>query len=363
MDQLQTLQMTALVCGLALLCGPVAAEEAEPAPEYPFVEGTLDLGLGNDWVFHSDDPGNEINDLFFEGALAARFGLTPVFSINTGLTLEAVEDPQPFRDRFLGDIGLYVDTLNLQADIGKATLIAGKFGPGFGTAWEVTPGIYGADFAEDYELAEQIGFGAAYRFETAGMGTHTLGANIFFADTSVLSDSIFTRRGRLSTADGGAGNTGRLDNFSLTLDGEEFPALPGFSYHLGYRRLSAGLGDARDENGYVAGVVREAEFAGLTLAGNAEAAYFTGFGGSEDNALYLTAGLAIKRGPWHGEVSGTLRRLDLAGGGEQTDRLMQLSAGHEWENGVDLSAGYGYTRVEEIDSHVLGLRLTKSFDF
>lgn len=68
----------------------------------------------------------------------------------------------------------------------------------------------------------------------------TLGANLFTADTTFLSDSIFTSRGRLARADGGATNTGRLDNFSFTIDGEEIAALPDFSWHLGYRHLQPG---------------------------------------------------------------------------------------------------------------------------
>lgn len=365
-----------VLTGAALLATTAFAKAADPfeqvatraAPQeietYPFIEGELELELGNDFVFRSDDPANEINDLFFEGALGVKLGLTPIFSINGGLTAEAVEDPEPFEDRTFGDIGLYVDTLNLQADLGNLTLLGGKFGPGFGRAWDITPGIYGTDFAEDYELSEQIGFGAAYRFETATLGTHTLGGNLFFADTTFLSDSVFTRRGRLSPDDGGAGNTERLDNFSVTLDGEDMPGLTGFSYHLGYRHLSVGLGDASDEDGFVAGLAQESELAnGMVLTVNGELAYFSNAGGSLDDALYATAGLGLVIGPWHGELAGTIREIDFDGGGSGTDYLAQISAGYTFDNGLDLSLGYGYTREDTIDSHFVGLRLAKSFEF
>jgi hypothetical protein len=367
---------TLALTGAALLAATAFAKAADPfeqaaapaAPQetesYPYIEGELELELGNDFVFRSDDPAGEINDLFFEGALGVKLGLTPIFSINGGLTAEPVEDPEPFEDRYFGDIGLYVDTLNLQADLGNLTLLGGKFGPGFGRAWDITPGIYGTDFAEDYELSEQIGFGAAYRFETATLGAHTLGANLFFADTTVLSDSIFTRRGQLSIDDGGASNTERLDNFSITLDGEEFPGLAGFSYHLGYRHLSAGLGDAADEDGFVAGLARESKLAnGMVVTVNGELAYFSNFGGSLDNAVYATAGLGLASGPWHGEIAGTIREIDFDGGGSGTDYLAQVSAGYTFDNGFDVSLGYGYAREETVDSHFVGLRLAKSFQF
>ncbi|WP_309086368.1 hypothetical protein [Chelativorans sp.] len=364
-----------LAAGTLLAAGVLAAPPAAaadsagagrpmPAETYPYVDGVLELTLGDDYVFRSDDPANEINDLFFEAWLGLTVGLTPIFSINAGLTLEAVEDPGPFEDRHFGDMGLYVDTLNLQADLGKFSVVAGKFGPGFGTAWDITPGVYGTDFAEDYELSEQFGLGLAYTFETAGHGTHTLGANVFFADTTALSESVFTRRGRLDVIDGGAGNTEELDNFSVTLDGKDFPGLSGFSYHLGYRHLSAGLGDPEDENGFAAGLAQSLDLGnGASLALNGEVAYFSNYGGSLDDALYVTSGLALASGPWHGEIAGTIRKFDFDGGDDQTDYLAQVSGGYTFDNGVDVSLGYGFAREAEIDTHALGVRLTKSFEF
>lgn len=340
------------------------APEAAPPETYPYIEGELELELGNDFVFRSTDDGNEINDLFLEGTLGLKIGLTPIFSVNAGLKLEPVEDPQPFEDRHFGDIGLFVETLNLQADIGPASISAGKIGPGFGKAWDVTPGIFGTDLAEDYELSEQVGFSAAYRLETAAMGAHTLGGHVFFADTSALSDSIFTSRGRLSRSDGGAGNTGRLDNVSLTLDGEDMPGLPGFTYTLGYRHLSAGIGDAFDENGFVAGASKETALSsGLVVGLIGELAYFSHHGGTEDDAVYATSGVSLVSGPWHGELAASLRRFDFAGGGSQSDHLVQVSGGYEFDNGLDLSLGYGLTRDGGTDSHVIGLRLARSFAF
>lgn len=357
--------LTYLAAALAGTAAAYAADEvAAPAEEvFPYVELELETTLGDDFTFRSDDPGAEINDLYPEAALSVKVGLTPVFSLNAGLTLEPVRDLEPFEDRVFGDIGLYVDTLNVQAEIGGFNLVAGKFAPGFGRAWDNTPGVYGTSFAEDYELSEQIGLGAAYAFSGA-LGTHTLGANVFFADTSVLSDSIFTRRGRLSVSDGGAGNTGRLDNVSLTLDGGEFASLAGFSYHLGYRRLSPGDGDAAAEHGFVAGLAQETELSGgSTLDLNGEVAHFVNQGGGLDDATYLTAGVSLAKGPWHGELAASLRRIAFDGGGGRSDVMAQVSGGYTFDNGIDASLGYAATRAEDVTSHTLGVRLSKTFSY
>lgn len=344
--------------------GDVIAAAPEEEVTYPYIEGELELELGNDWFFRSNDPDNELNDLFLTSTLGFGVHFNPYLTLNVGLTLEPVDDPRPATNRYFGDLGLYADTLNLEARFGGLTVTGGKLGPGFGTAWDITPGIYGTDLAEDYELSEMLGFGLAYTFEGTPAGNVTIGANLFTADTTFLSDSVFTSRGRLSRADGGATNTGRLDNFSFTIDGEEIAALPGFSWHLGYRHLEPGIGDVKAENGFVAGVAQtfslenESE---LTL--NGELAYLSNAFAGPDDMLYATAGFGLVRGPWHGELAGTLRKTKFAGGGSQDDYVLQASAGYQWENGIDLSLGYGYGRDGGVGTHAVGLRLTKTFEF
>lgn len=340
-----------------------AQEDVVPGT-FPFIEGTLDLEIGNDLTFDSDDPANELNDLFFTGELAVLVGLTHWLSINGGLTLESVLDPLPATDRYFGDLGLYVDTLNVQVDVGNVTVVVGKFGPGFGTAWDVTPGVYGVDFAEDYELSEMIGFGGSATFENMYLGAVVVGVNVFFVDTTFLSDSAFTSRGRVRLGDGGVANTEQLNNFSITIDGSDIPSAEGFFWHVGYFHLEPGTGDVSDENGYVFGLGTEHELPnGVVIAANGEIAYFDGAGGTLDDAIYLTGGFSVAHGPWHGDIAGTARTFNVAGGPDVNDYIAQISAGYEFENGVDLSAGLSTWRDGGVRGNTFGLRLTKSLEF
>jgi hypothetical protein len=56
-------------------------------------------------------------------------------------------------------------------------------------------------------------------------------------------------------------------------------------------------------------------------------------------------------------------RVDFDGGGSGTDYLAQFSAGYTFDSGLDVSLGYGYARIADIHSHVVGIRLAKSFSF
>ncbi len=357
--------LIAAVSASLFLTHPVFSDDSgKQNTAYPYVEGELVLELGDDLVFSSTGPANELNDFYLNGELALAVALTSMFSVNAGLTFEPVRDPRPGRDRFFGDQGLHVDTLNAQVDFGNASIVAGKFGPGFGTAWDNTPGIYGTDFAEDYELAEMIGFGGSYTVLNTPAGTVVLGANIFFTDTTFLSDSLFTSRGRTRRRDGGAANTGRFDNVSVSLDGSDIPGLHGFVWHLAYRHLSPGTGNPAAEDGFVAGLAREMDLGNdVTLGLTGEVAYLANAGASADDSLYLTSGMSLGHGPWHAELAGTLRRMDQAAGGAANDYLLQVSGGYEFENGIDLSLGYAHTREGATNGHEIGFRLTKAFEF
>lgn len=366
------LKNCAAIRAFTLLAATVASGNAYAADDgsegggpYPNVTGSAYLEIGDDWTFDSDDPGAEIHDVYFSGSLDLKFGLTPLFSVNLGLAAEdVIGEYVAFEDRYFKDTGLYVSTLNLQADVGSATMLAGKFHPNFGRAWDNTPGIFGTYFAEDYELTEMVGAGGSYRFSAGGAGTHVLGGAIFYSDNSILSDSIFTSRGQLDIADGGLANTGRLDSFTISLDGSDFAAMPGLSYHAAYRRLSAGVTEDLDENGFVFGLAKDVTIddeTSVTLTG--EAAFFSNYTGFDGDAAYFTAGAALSRGQWHGELSGAVRRYDDGMGGKVSDRLLQASAGYTFENGVDLAAGYGFTHASGTDYQTIGLRLSRALEF
>ncbi|MCR9135670.1 MAG: hypothetical protein NXI27_06740 [Alphaproteobacteria bacterium] len=349
---------------VALPMDGMADEATQPESFMPYIDGSLSLELENDHFYRSDDPDNEFNEFYFTGELAIAIHFLQQLALNFGTTTEPVLDPLPGTDRYLGDHGLYLDTLNLEASFGNASLTGGKFAPGFGTAWDVTPGIYGTALAEDYELAEMLGFGVAYGLPGLAMGDVTLGANIFMVDTTLLSESLFTERGRTSLSDGGAANTGSLDNFSFTIDGEDIAALPGFGWHFGYRYLSAGQGDVSAENGFVAGVNQTIALPNeVELVLNGEVAYLVNALATASDAVYVTGGLQVIKGPWHGELAGTLRQTDFSTGGRQNDGFVQVSAGHLWDNGIDISIGYAYTHDGGVNTQTVGALLTKTFDF
>jgi len=356
------LHRLAAVAALVLPASHALAQEAETPMNYPVLNGEILFELGFDSTFKSDDPTAEITDFYptIEGAFDLKFN--EYFLIHTDLILEPVLDPTS--DRAFEDIGLYVQTLHLQYTMGAFSITAGKFNPSFGTAWDVTPGVFGTDLAEDYELAERIGFGLSYSFGEEGSGVHQLQANVFFADTTFLSNSIGTRRGRTSLAAGGASNTESLESFSLTLDGSDFDALPGFSYHLGFVHQAAGMGDVDDENGFVVGMQKEFEIdSDSTFLLTGEVAHLQNAAAGANDITYATVGLGYTYAQWNAALSATYRWTDVAAGGSVTDYQVQASVGYEFENGVAFDVGYKFNEEAGIDNHTVGIRLGKTLSF
>lgn len=342
-----------------------APAKAAPEETYPRIESTIAVEIQNDYTTKSQDPGAEINDLFNTTEVETAIHFNKLFSLHSLIVLEPVLDPTPFDDRTFEDHGAFLENLFLKFESGPVAIFAGKFNPSFGTAWDAAPGIYGVDFAEDYELAERIGGGIALTHQNE-YAKHVLNVNIFAADTSVLSNSIFTKRGRTRHRDGGPSNTRSPESFSVTLDGSDVMKLPGFSYHLGFRYQEMGLGDPEDERGYVAGIQKEFDLGSdqkLTLLG--EVVYLEYVDATMDNRWYFTGSAEFTTGPWNASISHTSRETDVNAGPDVDDELTTASAGYEIQQGAlkGVSLSIGGKRVEEdgVRSYVLGFLIAKEF--
>lgn len=306
----------ALVSGASVL----AAVSSVAAQEAFFWEGEVEIGYES--VFDSTAPGN-IDDVAY-GRAEVGFGyqFSNTVAVFGGLTFEEVEDPGGATG-----YGFYIHELGLEFGLNAATIQLGKISPTFGTAWDNAAGFYSASLAEDYELTEQIG-GLA---DVDLGGGSTLSLGVFFADTSLLSESAGFNRTRNSRAAGGAGNTGKLNNAALqwTWEGDSAYA------YAGARYLSAGQGDASDETGLVAGGGYSFTGAGVPLDLFAEIAAFDGYGGSTDSATYATLNAAYAIGNL--TLSGAYSRRDIDSAGVAD--LITIGAEYEFDNGILLGAG------------------------
>lgn len=298
-----------------------------------------ELEVSIDSVVSSDTAANEMTDTTATLNIGWGFDITDNISLFSAVTLESLTDPSS--TRALEDMGLYVGELGLAFSLGGADLSVGKISPAFGIAWDATPGFYGTALAEDYELAEMIGA----TVET-GLGGGTLSFGLFYADNTIFSGSMGAHRARNTTAAGGAGNTGKLNNVALQWS-KEFGST---TLTLGARHLSAGVGDAKDETGFSIGAVHALN-ENVEIMG--EIAVFEGFGGSADDATYATIGASFGSGSF--TYSGAVSYRDAASAGETS--MVSVGVDYELDNGMTIGGGLALIDDAGIASQQLGMNL------
>ncbi|MGG5811409.1 hypothetical protein [Falsiroseomonas sp. CW058] len=376
----------------ALLLLPLAAAAAEPevrldAGAQPALSGEASVNLFGVSTWRAPDRGLRYRDLYVKAELSAGLRVAEGLSLHGVLKFEPLAGGPSTTgdgaiDRAFQDQGAFAESLFAEwQPTSRLTLRAGKFTAPFGTGHEDFPGIRLRDFAEAYEIAEGLGFGATLAVieEEDGLGTHRLSAAVFTLDTTSLSSSFVTRRrfgrdeaerfARNSRGQGGPGNTGRLDNWALALDGEGIGALPGFSYHLAVLSRGAGVDGTAREWGFAIGLRQEIRWTeDLTTTLFAEAVRFRNAGGrprievattdpatgAPDGTVEATT-LAERRtlatlgartgwGPWRATLAWQADSRRRSVDAVPRETYLEASVGRELGHGLALDIGLSRTR-------------------
>lgn len=330
-------------------------EEREPGGLYY----DADMELQSDWRASSSD-GNRRNNVKSEIEAGLIYQATPELSLNLGLKFEQVKDPAAGKDAVLEGHGLFVEKATVEYSSEAFTAFAGKFTPNFGLAWDIAPGLYTKEFAEnDYELAERWGFGGAVGVPGGALGHLDISASAFFVDRTLLSNSLFSQRGRTTKDDGGPANTSGLSSFTVAIDGHEVPSLDTLEYQLAYVQQAKGRGDSSVERGLSSSLYFTAPLGEeWELTPFLEYAYFNGRDGEKGRDQHnLTAAARFDHGQWN-FVGGYGRRYLSDNGTDSVDELYQLTGGYRFANGLALNMGYGRFDEEGVVADIIGFKLS-----
>jgi hypothetical protein len=340
--------------------------------------GVLTLTLESDQTLNRANDIPPFNNTFSEPELEWYLNAGQHFSVNGLFKMEQVRSVTK-SDAFEAE-GAWAEQLYATVSFDPVQIYGGKIHPRFGRAWDDTPGVFGTDFAGDYELVEKLGVGAAV--DLRWQGIHTISFEAFQADTSFLSNSIFARPkitdpdvlrpGRLHRDDGGVSNTGKPDNYAVALSGRALPGLDGFTYNLGWaiQRGSDALHE-RTERSFVVGAQWELPITSrVTAVPLLEYARVNNQGGADVSADYVTAAVAFELGQgWSASLNATVRPVDDRDNlDKRTDHLFGASVAYDlgslfkkevrWLDGLGVELGYKHERVEHAELNTLGLLFT-----
>lgn len=347
---------------------------ATPGLRYPQVTVEADLRL-----FMASNPRqaagpSQGTQIFGRGEVLTGIHLSPQFSIQASLHMEPVQEVFPNGGvtgfRYAGGFidSLYLDwhpTDTLRFEIGKFTAP-------FGYGYHYFPGILPRWRAHEvYWIQEADGAGGTWTFlSDPRFGEHDLSAALFTRDRSFLSNTFVTRRPccyidaeryqRETAAVGGPGNTGRLNNFSIALDGDRFGWLPNFSYHLAVLSRGPGQNGTARELGLAAGARYERVWSrDLRTLFFFEYVQFNNANGrplvtddatgatvpQQTTRRFTTAGVRQTFGPWRTALVYQQDLQKQAVNPTPTQRFYEISFGRTIIGSLGFDIGYQYSRV------------------
>jgi hypothetical protein len=319
--------------------------------------------------------------LFAEGEARANVNFGSLFSINGLLRVEQVRDQTT--GAVFADEAIYIQRLFGVIHVPPLHFYGGKIHPRFGIGWWATPGLYGTDFDEDYELVDKIGAGV--RWDIGAFGRHRFTAEIFQADTSFLSNSLvpeapygspgLKRPSQLYLTDGGPSNTGALESFAFALSGRRVIGFDGFGYDIGWAKQKASPYDVRDEYSWVVSTNWLFNLSNtMILQPMAEFVSVSGQGGNDRNVDYLTVAAQLRLGPyWTLGAHSTQRYVrDFAADNYYTEWLAGIAVAYDlgewrdrapWLEGLSVILGYRYNRIFGVESQTVGMQIKYAVDF
>lgn len=361
----------ALALAALLVTTPLAAQERA----YPQIAGEIDLGFYTTSLTRSPDARQRGQSSFFFGEIATGLHLAPTLSIQSLIHIEPAGEQEP-NDGWIVLRRQAAALENLVLDwrpIPTLSLFAGKFTAPFGRGHHDFPGILANIRAhEAYLVTESLGFGARWTFaQDPTFGDHDITAATFTLDRTFLSETAFTRRrccvegferfSRNTAAQGGAGNTGRLNNFAVALDGDNFGFAPGLSYHLAAMTRGQGSDGSAREWGYAAALRYEARWnEDVRTLFFAEHIVFRGAGGrptesvtidedgnAEESGIrerrrFTTLGARTSWGDWRAALSWQQDQRKRSANAVPTERYWDLSVGRNLAYGFSVDAGWQF---------------------
>lgn len=342
-----------LLAGLAfpMMTGAVAAADE------PRISGELVLELRSDTAYQSDVAANELTNTTAAIELGTSINLGQGFAVNSTIIAEQINGPA--KDAFLSEHGAFFQELNLSYATGNVEVTAGKFNPNFSIGFDIVPGFMGDTFAADNEITEMVGIGGAYSINDS----MTLSGSAFFADTSFLSESFGTNRGRTRRSAGGPANTDAPESFAIALDGSDVPGVEGLTYHLGFVRL------ADDTNDDELRLAAAGEYAfeineDLTLTPMAEYVRVWNSGGNgNDDRNYLVLGAALDYRSWQFSTVYTGRFIENTGAANVNDHFYAATVAYNFDFGLEASLAWNHTRDANVDTQTVGLFLGYTHEF
>ena len=348
-----------------------------------------------DTITEAHEKKEEVDEAYTHSHLQIGYNLNKNLSLLTDIKIEGESAGHSHggttivpEDKIFEDHKLFINKLILSYSTDSGiTLYGGKFNPSVGLDYHVFPGIWGYQKAEEYAIVERLGYGIALKQNFEDLGTHKLDVSTFFKDTTSLSNSVITDRGKTKKSDGGVSNTQDFSSYSISLEGKNFFSLSnnfvdGLSYKLGHAKQSKAtknLGSNSANSSAIndnTALTNDEKRSSISLmhksliAPNLSMRILTEFmkiehltGEDGHDRDYMTTGLDLYYKKFN--VGGTYTQETNEAAEEDEaidDKVYQVSVGYLVNNNLHFHVGYKKADEENEIKHTLGAMIQYYFD-
>lgn len=333
----------------------------------PIVEGKVSLSLFSEDTFQGKGATNPVNN-YSRAALSANVYATENLYLSGNFRVNSPSGYKPVGQYFFDDMALMVAELALRYDAKDYSLVAGHTNINYSLARRYAAGIWGTSLARsEYGVDGMFVLGGQYKISAKEFGNHAISVNAFMVDNSFLSDSFGGTRNPTPLSIGGPGNTGKLNNFAIAIDGLKIKAIPKFRYQVAtvymttqskyneFSNLPINTNSLANEQRYLAAMMLDKLdiYSGIKLTplleyNNTQ----NSLGISGFNKSYITGSLLFTYKQWNLGVSATGWEANWNKIGDakgyipkdpglyDTNHQLQAAIGYVFQNGIKANIGY-----------------------
>jgi hypothetical protein len=349
----------------------------------PIMHNRLITELDLDNYFKATNRNQEFKETSIKAKFFNNIHLNNKISLNSYFKLQDVKNlNRPWqinnhngRDRFLKDVGLFAEELNLRYLYENKTkkinnnLIIGKFNLGFGTAWRWDRGISIHSLAETYKQTEKIGVANVLQLGNAKKtGQYNIGLSFFHNDRKILDNALFANKHSDPKEMAIPGDSRALKSYNFSTDiNFDFKKNEKLSYHFSYLNLDVNRANSRvnpnkiaNQKGVVYGINYQYPLdENIVLDGLVEYTKINNYLGDSDRLRsYLSSNLLIKYAQSWNMLLGNTRLKDRnynSLGFNQN--FSEISTGYQFKKNnyfdkLTIQIGYRHNRISYLNQRI-----------
>lgn len=345
------------------------ASEDDTLFKSPLFEGKAGISLFVEDTTSGKNTSNAPQNSYSKGYILGNLYATRDLYLSANLRMSASSSTKSTQNYFFDDGSAFFAELAIRYDPDEYSLVAGHTSINYSLSRDFAAGIWGKQFAKkEYGVDGMMVLGGAYKIDAGEFGNHSLGGSVFMVDTTGLSDTYGTARNPTPLSLGGPANTGKFNNYALSLDGLAIKALPKFRYQVAAVKLTTQSLYNTNTNSQVSSqyLGNEQRFVASALLNKLNLTdkikltplleynrVLNSDGLAGYNKSYYIGSLLFGYKQWSLGISATVWDADWANLGSEVKKIapsnayvsdrwnqQQIALGYAFENGIKATAGY-----------------------